>query len=987
MLFERFLKRRQKETFKQEDQSIVAERALHHPDPAVRREAIRHLEGLAPLRLILTEDTDAGAREIAAARYRQRLCAAESATSLPLADQLAEVAQLQDQRLIEQLAVQALAPEVRRVAIERVESTEILVACTVQDPLAANRGAAVERLVDKASLEQVLRQIGKRDKTVYRTARDKLREITEREERPGLVRARCEELCEKVERLGRLEHWHQDRALLDHLDRRWAEIRDEAEPEWQARYTGARERFLQALGGHARETAARIATEEAYESLHAQRLALLEALTAAPTLDSAQAVEDLRARVAAEWEALDALPPERQRPLEQRYQTAMAAAEAAKARLTDERKRQQRLRSSVQQAQVLIDESKPLNQRQTKTFIASARELLSACADAPDAETLRERLERLDARLATQRRHAEQRLEQLPGKLTELEQHLSEGELKKADPLFQSLRAGLELVEASGLPKSATAEINARLQTLAPQLRDLQHWRRWGADQHREGLCADMERLVDAPLPLLAVHERLHDLRTDWKSLEKVGPRASQALWERFQQASAAVKERCRPFIEQLAKEHAANRAARESVCDQIEAFLAAVDWERVDWKRLLRAERETRHTWAAIGPTDPRHTKILEGRFRHALKQLDRRLDAERKRNQALKQDLITQVEALANASDLDAAIERTKTLQREWHTTVPARHKDENALWQSFRAACDSVFERRAALHQAHADEMREHLAAREAICVEAAAVAETASDPHTLAESLRTFERRWQDAQALPVQRQAAASLNERWRATRETLRQRLLAAEDAGRRNALDLLRRQAEICERLELSLIGASEVELTPESAQTAWSMLPTQSDSDLQAAIAGRFAAAISAASDPATQAGLRERCTSNGARLRGICLQLEILAGIDTPAEYAQDRLQFQVARLTERMVDGEEDPLQSSTRLLREWYLGGPIPPGDGLAERFARIHQAFMTQPPFDPTSQDTTAGDEARDKRSRRDTGAARARRRPHASPT
>ena len=51
----------------------------------------------------------------------------------------------------------------------------------------------------------------------------------------------------------------------------------------------------------------------------------------------------------------------------------------------------------------------------------------------------------------------------------------------------------------------------------------------------------------------------------------------------------------------------------------------------------------------------------------------------------------------------DLGRAIDETKRLQRDWHTTVPARQKDENRLWQRFRAACDAVFARRQAQQEA--------------------------------------------------------------------------------------------------------------------------------------------------------------------------------------------------------------------------------------------------------------------------------------------
>ncbi|MBK1644722.1 hypothetical protein CKO25_08690 [Thiocapsa imhoffii] len=949
MLFERFLKKKRPLIVEVEDQHVLVDRALHHDDPAMRREATRQLLGFGSLREILTTDPDVGVREVATARYRHLLCAEPSA-DLSVSDLVAEVTQLQDAHMIEQISVQAVAPEVRRSAIERLESPEALVVCAVQDPRAANRSAAVERLHGKAALEQVVRQIGKRDKNVYRAARERLRLIAEQEERPRRIQALCEELCQKVERLGRLEHWTQDRALLDHLDRQWSDISAEAEPHWQTRYTEARDRFMQAYGGHTRETAARIAAEEAHESLQAERLQLLDRLAQAPGHDTDEAITTLCEEVKQAWDRLEALPPHRQRPLDQRYTQLLEAAEGARDTLIAKRKRVGQLHRLSNKLTTLCNEPRPLDRRASTSLIGQSRTLIEELGHVAETAAFASLLERLESRLKTQHKHAEQRLKQLPAKLDELEEALCAGELRKADPLFQSARAGLELIELSGLPKETYQAIATRLQHLAPRLRELQNWRRWGADQHRDALCEDMEQLAASELSPATRYEQLIRLRSDWKELDKTGPRANQAVWERFQQASNRVQDDCRPFIEEQAAARESNRLARESVCDQIEDFLAKIDWERVDWKRVLRAERETRQIWAAIGPVEPRHVKALEGRFRHALKQLDRRLDAERKRNQAMKQALVQQIEALREEPDLDAAIERTKVLQRQWQTTVPARHKEENKLWQSFRAACDSVFERRAALNQAHADELKAHLATREAICTDALAQAEQQTDPRQLDAALKGLERRWEEAQSLPIPRQHAGALNEQWRNARATLKQRIQAGEEQQRRAAFDLLERQATICERLERTLLDETcAAPISAEEAEQAWAQLPRHPEPEIQEAISARFTTALTAAHDLQARHTLHQRQLENAERRGQLCLQLEILAGVETPRELAQQRMEFQVARLTERMVDGEDDPLQGSARLLREWYLCGPAPLSDGMDARFARVRTALAETP--------------------------------------
>lgn len=963
MLFARFLTKKPQTATENPavasgNQAALAEQARQSADPALRGAAANQLQNLALLRQLLDTDADSGVRAAAALRYRDLLCAsADDGSGISLSAKLDELAQRDDPPLVEHLARHASAPEIRRAALERVHSPTLLAECAVRDSLATHRSLAVERLHDRQALEQVVRQIGKRDHHVYRIARDQLRQLAAQEELPQRVGVQRQELCAKAERLGRQSNWqsnwNQDRALLAHLDRQWAALDAEYPPDADllARYQAERERFLSAHAADDLIQATRIAQHEALDVAQAQRQSLLDELAGASALTDDAALTALRERIATAWNALpDSVP----RQLDARYAALMQAVDAAQQIVTERRQSAERLQRLVARARRLQDDSRTLDPRRVRTLLEQGRALAAAQPETASAQEFQTLAARLDVRLDHHRRHAEQRLAQLPERLAELETHLAAGEIKKADPLYQSLHAGLELIQASELPADATVAIANRLRALAPQLRELQHWRRWGADQHREGLCADMEALRLVELPLETLAEQLHALQMDWKGLDQSGSPANQSLWERFHAASESVYARCRPHLERQAAERDANRLARERVCQQLEAFLSQVDWERVDWKKILRAERETRQTWAAIGPTEGRQRKALERRFRQSLKQLDRRLDAERKASQAHKHQLIEQVRALAEAPDLEAAIERAKALQREWRTTVPLRQKDENKLWQSFRAACDAVFERRAALHQNHANALQEQLAIRETICAEALAFAASEQDPRRLATGQREFEERWRASQSLPIPRQIGAQLAQRWQHCRETLERQRQESEERQRQLRLELIRRQSELCERLELTLLGQPTETLDPAAARELWDRCPAAPDSDLQQALATRFAFALTAAEDPRQLAALQQRYQANATQRSQLCLQLEIVAGVPSPAELAQERLAFQVARLTERMAGSEEDPLQDAARLLRDWYLCGPAPHSDSLNARFERVRQALAhpatTAPP-------------------------------------
>lgn len=604
MLFERFLKRKKPAAVDPKESAAkaqakaretLAEQATQYGSPDVRRKAVSQLLDPRLLRQILSSDADADVRATAKARYHELFYLAQVPAEISAGDLVSEFAALDDMDLIERVAKESGIGELRRAAIERISTPELLAHCAVQDSLASNRVIAVERLDDKSALELVARDIGKKDKRVYRTAREKLRLIAEREELPKRVRSQCEDLCAKTERLGRLGNWGQDRALLEHLERQWASLEGPADPELTERFEKERGRFLELYEAHRSKNDAQIAEQESHSELRQAREALVQELTAASSITDEAQLTALRERLQTAWEDLTQLPTAEQRSLDQRFAEAMRSIQSSVDAREGQRRDTDRLRSIAGKIHRFLDEPKALDGKQAKTLLDQGRALASSQPESETVQQFNEVAERLESRLKNQHKHAEQRLRQLPERLAELEAHLAAGELKKADPLYQSLQAGLELVQHSGLAGTAEREIASRLRSLAPQLRDLQHWRRWGADQHREGLCTDMEALIDKEIPLDVLAQQMRSLQMDWKGLDKTGSPANQALWERFHAASDSVYARCKPFLATQATEREANRLARERVCEQIEEFLSKVDWDRVDWKRMLRAERETR--------------------------------------------------------------------------------------------------------------------------------------------------------------------------------------------------------------------------------------------------------------------------------------------------------------------------------------------------------------------------------------------------------
>jgi flagellar biosynthesis regulator FlaF len=979
MLLKRLFGRRLDNPAPVDPQDQIAS-ALESPEVSVRRDACRKLSDLHQLRSLADGDGDAGVRELAEARYRRLLCGLDSAAPA-LEARLSALERASDQALFAHAAMQASDAPLRLAAIARLDDPEVLASCATADEVAANRLAAAERVHHRAALERIVKTIGKRDKRVYRLARDRVKQLAEQEERPRRARELGEALCERLGRLGRFDNWLQDRAVLEHLEQQWREIEPDTDDSLRDRFASLRQQFIDGYEVYRQAHAAQLAEQEARARAAEQRKVLITQMQQlgerAPDLDL-EAFDQEASRLSSAWQQIGPADArdDAEFELEQAYQAAEQQLIAERRRLEVGREQEQAATRLLADLRELADHGGTPDRRRLEALrkrretlpesAQQARPEPASSADgsgshpAPDARLseIDQLLASLTRRLERQQKQLERKLSALPERLDELEAHLQAGELKKADPLYQSISATLEQAHSAHAGREMVAAANKRLKAIAPQLRELRHWRRWSTDEHRAMLCAEIEALAadeqHADEPSI---NRLQELKDQWQMLDRQGAPADEALWQRFRAAADQIRERCKPFLDAQAALRSENRKQREALATKLEDFLDKVDWERVDWKKLHRAAREMRQAWSSLlaAPgADSRGTRdrAIEGRFRRALRRLERSLAEERERNQAEKHDLIDEMRALADEPDLRRAVDAAKQLQQRWHTTVPARHRDENALWQQFRAASDAVFARRSAEYEARGATLRANQESRETICRDLLALAESGDDASSaeLERRISALKTRWQDTETLPVPRQAQASLNQRWREALAAARARLAMQREGERWAGLERLARCADYCDASAHELIADTESANagTCDALQRGWDALPAIEDPELAAAIGDRFATILAACAEPEQRRSLAARLEEGMKQREMLCLDLEIMAQVESPAPLQEARMQRQVERLRDRMTDGEADTGDDVTPLLKDWYLACPAARSSALDARFERVKAALRRE---------------------------------------
>ena len=195
--------------------------------------------------------------------------------------------------------------------------------------------------------------------------------------------------------------------------------------------------------------------------------------------------------------------------------------------------------------------------------------------------------------------------------------------------------------------------------------------------------------------------------------------------------------------------EEADNLKRKEALCVQAEALM-----ESTDWLKTAESLQKLQAEWKTIGPAPRRNAQAIWERFRRACdhffsrrkEDLDRRKD-EWAKNLERKEALCVQAEALAQSTEWDKAAADIKRLQAEWKAVGPVRKNKSEVIWQRFRKACDTFFER---YKNRHDLERLAQVAVREALVEEMEALS-NGQPADDLVEKVQSVLTRWRQAPA--------------------------------------------------------------------------------------------------------------------------------------------------------------------------------------------------------------------------------------------
>lgn len=922
------------------DLHIIELMAKGDADNEVRLAAIKRVPQREKMITLIAQEKDNGVRH----RAIEFLLTTVAQTAAGIDPVFRNMIGSLDSQALVSIIDQTKNAELGALALEYLKDENVLEHYALHLPVAQMRQAAAQKLESEDVLERVIKASKGKDKGVWRICKDKLNAMRTEQQHEASIEQQIQDICQQIETLSRLPYDNLYAARVEHLQKRWQRLQHHADNEQGQRFNRAFSLCKATVDDiHNEQSRLQQETARQREALH-ERMAACEQLEEAVKQLSFNAVLS-----PADIPALQALLNTQKT----RWDEAAAVVEPA----ADERKRFVRIHGLLQRA---LDAVRQLGEREAhiqqvaadvlkveEATMSALQDLKKALNQAlgdlqwpeelawPESLKLHQQalahVERLQTKAHTLEQDA---INNIKGILAELAGEIEHGHLKSSQRL---LKEASQLVKH--LPMKTASGYQKRLRELTIRVNELRDWQGFVSTPKKEELCQEMESLVGAEMDPQALSNRIRRLQEEWRALGDADKGRNKELWVRFSVAAEKAYEPCRAYFDKLHEIRNQNLAQRQRLCDQLETYLNQYDWANADWKAVNEVYETAKNEWRLYTPVERKEGKVVQDRFNELLDRLRSKLQDEFNRNRAKREKLIEQAEALAQSDDVASAIDQVKGLQRQWREVGMVARKDDARLWKRFRAACDQIFARRDQQRDAALKEREQNAVHAEHLCEQIEQLAENPIDDVAVAR--QEFSRLRHCFEALgPLPRELSDTIQKRYQAVCQHMKQALIQAQAQLRQVAYQELWRRAAICDELEDSLLSAAHGEAINSSVAADWNSeqdLPPAAQHGLQA----RYDAVVKL-----LQEGVKpdaQTLADNAERLHDLCIRMEIVAGVDSPQQDQQRRMELQVSRLSSGL-QGRQNQAVSGAELVEqlqvEWCLIGPV----GAMER-AQFGQRF------------------------------------------
>ena len=982
----------------EDSQNILLDVVENDPELFIRRLAIRRLNNIDALQSL----RQSGQNDEIYQEATTRLCVLLSNNTCELSiDQLkARLDSLNETGIFQYVVKHTNIKEMQRYVLNKINNESAIVEVLVNAENDEIRRLALDKLDSTSALKRVVKVLKRKDKQLAALAQEKLQELDSAlSEHNTLINEHkriSKDFLELVELCKLSKEWCKNESRLRSLHEQWRGLcvqldrqgKTSDDKQVEQAFDLFEAELKHAVSKQSWEVSPEVIDTDVMDKLRSineqlsQKLQQFEELDVNNLPDSSE-LNQFAADIRRQWqhnyneligEAGAALPFADLPQTKSEFESNVSRLEERLAELPVVEAYRSKLFNIVADAQKALASEGLLSKRGVEQ-IQQRYKKLSQPVNAKAAQQLLDQymqaIDNLQKRLAAQDDARSNIVSEFNKINRELKEAIEKGQSKHAAQLVHRGKKLLKQLDDDGKTLLTKKGMLATFHHAEQQLTDLQSWRQWSNAPVKEKLIREVLDLAkeleankdNSDFNVVNAADMIKAARNEWKKLTTGEHAGDQELWQQFDAACNQAYEPCQIYFDKQAEQRASSLSKREQFCQDLEAYqqkVANQDPDEVDWKAMDKIIHAARKDWGQLGVVNRGDRAKINKRYNSAFHALEKLLRAHQQQNREMKETLIKRIQSLSDqlseqSIDIDQAVESVKHAQAEWKAVGVAR-KDLQ-LWQQFREACDSVFQvRRAekdALNEARETEKQQ----RNQLVNEIEAASKLNGESLLQARSrVEQLKSEWGQLPKLKRDHPQERRLS---RACQQFEKQ--VENEYADKvRLEKQKLQQNVSLCYELEQAIFDCFQGTVDPAQLTDSVAVLRQRWQTIspklrvVDQAVQERFdhlnEYAVKIASDgvEAVKSNLLNNDDIVAENKEMLCIQLEVLADVESPPESKQRRMEYQVSQLADKMTQSKNHiiPVEIE-QLLSQWHSSGFMDPSraQSLERRFYSALQSL------------------------------------------
>lgn len=287
----------------------------------------------------------------------------------------------------------------------------------------------------------------------------------------------------------------------------------------------------------------------------------------------------------------------------------------------------------------------------------------------------------------------------------------------------------------------------------------------------KKQIIEELKALVETQEDIVTTFPKFRSLQTRWRESGPVPQAKVKDVYDSYQHYVEMFYDYVKINNELRDLDFKKNLEAKVALCEKAEKLV-----EEENVINAFATLQKLHEEWKEFGPVEKEHREAIWERFKVATSQVNKKhqayfekIKADQKVNLAAKTVLCEKAEEIAarevaESNTWNEYSKELEGLQKEWKGIGFASKKDNQKIYDRFRAACDQFYNRKREYYSQFKDQMTRNMEQKIALCEQAEAMKES-TDWKKTTEDLINLQKQWKEIG--PVSRKKSDQIWNRFR----------------------------------------------------------------------------------------------------------------------------------------------------------------------------------------------------------------------------